>query len=86
MWKVFDWKDGSVFFRLFDSQSDSTVNKCSIIVLLLLAVAEDVEQIYKFYWKRANGESEKKVEPNEKRELKIIAMRKSARGQRKNYV
>lgn len=62
------------------------VNKCSIIVLLLLAVAEDVEQIYKFYWKRANGESEKKVEPNEKRELKIIAMRKSARGQRKNYV
>lgn len=31
------------------------VNKCTIIVLLLLAVVEDVEQIYKLYWKRANG-------------------------------
>lgn len=30
-------------------------NKCSIIVLLLLNVVEDVEQIYKLYWKRANG-------------------------------
>lgn len=28
-------------------------NKCSIIVLLLLDVVEDVEQIYKLYWKRA---------------------------------
>lgn len=35
------------------------VNKCTIIVLLLLAAVEDVEQIYKLYWKRANGKEEK---------------------------
>lgn len=60
------------------------VNKCTIIVLLLLAVVEDVEQIYKLYWKRANGRR-KKVEPSGKRELKIIAMYKKTRNERITY-
>lgn len=57
------------------------VNKCSIIVLLLLDVVEDVEQIYKLYWQRANRskESGKKVWWSEKRELEITTVEKGMR-------
>lgn len=42
----------------FTSCKQWHVNKCSIIVLLLLNVVEDVEQIYKLYWQRANRSKE----------------------------
>lgn len=63
MWKVF-WLRGERM-PMFGTEAEGFtsckqwhVNKCSIIVLLLLNVVEDVEQIYKLYWQRANRSKE----------------------------